>query len=77
VGSAETACGGSRNQSVRFDAAETAWETRKRSIAEGGSNILRAGDWKAASKGTGRRPGSAGETRCLCWGGERRRGGPP
>ena len=31
---------------------ETAWESRKWSIAGGGSNMLRAGEWKATSKGT-------------------------
>ena len=44
--------GRSRNQSVKFDGAETAWETRKQSIAGGGSNTLRAGKWKATSEGT-------------------------
>ena len=54
VGSAETALrgGGSRNQSVRIDRAETAWETRKQSVMGGGSNTLRAGKWKAISEGT-------------------------
>ena len=32
--------------------AETSWETRKQSIKYGGSNMLRAGDWKATSEGT-------------------------
>ena len=35
--------GRSRNWSVKFDGAETAWETRKQNIAGGGSNMLRAG----------------------------------
>ena len=44
--------GRSRNWSVKFDGAETAWETRKQSIAGGGSNTLRAGKWKVISQGT-------------------------
>ena len=32
--------------------AETAWETRKQSVVGGGSNTLRAGEWKATSEGT-------------------------
>ena len=44
--------GRSRNQSVKFDGAETAWKTRKQSIAGGGSNTLRVGKWKATSEGT-------------------------
>ena len=32
---------------------ETAWETRKQSVAGGGSNTIRAGEWKATSEGTG------------------------
>ena len=44
--------GRSRNRSVKFDGAETAWETRKQSILGGGSNMLRAGKWKATSEGT-------------------------
>ena len=44
--------GRSRNWSVKFDWAETAWETRKQSIARGGSNTLRVGKWKATSEGT-------------------------
>ena len=44
--------GRSRNWSVKFDGAETAWETRKKSIAGGRSNMLRAGKWKTTSEGT-------------------------
>ena len=44
--------GRSRNRSVKFDRAETAWETRKQSIAGGGSNMLRVGKWKTTSEGT-------------------------
>ena len=44
--------GGSRNLSIGFDRAETAWETRKQSFTGGGSNMLRAGKWKAISEGT-------------------------
>ena len=44
--------GGSWNQSVKFDGAETSWETRKQSVVGGGSNTLRAGKWKATSEGT-------------------------
>ena len=44
--------GRSRNRSVKFDGAETAWETRKQSLAGGGSNMLRAGKWKVTSEGT-------------------------
>ena len=44
--------GRSRNQSVKFDRAETVWETRKQSIKGGGSTTLRVGKWKATSKGT-------------------------
>ena len=43
---------GARNQSVKFDGTENAWETRKQSIKGGGSNMLRAGKWKATSEGT-------------------------
>ena len=31
---------------------ETAWESRKQGIVGGGSNMLRAGKWKATSEGT-------------------------
>ena len=58
--------GRSRNRSVKFDGAETAWETRKQSIAGGGSNTLRAGKWKATSEGTWEKSwvcASAGEGR--------------
>ena len=48
---AETAWG-PRNRYVRFDRAETTWETRKQSVSGGGSNMLRAGEWKATSDGT-------------------------
>ena len=44
--------GRSRNPSVKFDEAETAWETRKQSCQEEGSNTLGVGKWKAASEGT-------------------------
>ena len=44
--------GRSRNQSVKFDRAETAWETRKQSLTAGGNNMLRAGKWKVTSEGT-------------------------
>ena len=44
--------GRSRNQPVKFDGAGTAWETRKQSVAGGGSNTLRAGKWKATSERT-------------------------
>ena len=44
--------GRSRNRSVKFDGAETAWEVRKLSIAGAGSNMLRVGGWKATSEGT-------------------------
>ena len=44
--------GWSRNWSVKFDGAETAWETRKQSVAGEGSNMLRAGKWKATPEGT-------------------------
>ena len=36
----------------RWGGAETAWETRKQSIAGGGSNTLREEKWKAISEGT-------------------------
>ena len=44
--------GRSSNQSVKFEGAETAWETRKQNIARRGSNTLRAGMWKATSEQT-------------------------
>ena len=31
---------------------ETAWGTRKQCVAGGGSNTLRAGEWKATTEGT-------------------------
>ena len=42
--------GGSRNWSVKFDGAETAWKTIKQSVVGGGSNMLRVGKWKAPGK---------------------------
>ena len=44
--------GRSRNHCVKFDGAGTAWETRKQSLTEGGSNMLRVGKWKTTSEGT-------------------------
>ena len=41
-----------RNQSIKFDMAEIAWETRKQSVMGGQSNMLRAGKQKATSEGT-------------------------
>ena len=41
-----------RSWSEKFDGAETAWETIKQGVAGGGSNMLRAGKWKATSEGT-------------------------
>ena len=35
----------------QFGGAETSWETRKWSVMAGGSNTLRAGEWKATSEG--------------------------
>ena len=50
--------GRSGNLSIKFDGAENAWETRKQSIAGGGSNTLGVGKWKATSEEPGRRDGS-------------------
>ena len=33
-------------------AVETAWGIRKRCVAGGGSNMLRAGEWKVTTEGT-------------------------
>ena len=44
--------GGLETQSLKFDRAENGWKTRKQRVAGGGSNTLRAGKWKATSKGT-------------------------
>ena len=65
--------GRSRNQSVKFDGAETAWETRKQSIARGREQYTKGREVESHIRGNlGEEPGL-----CPCWGGERRRAGPP
>ena len=65
--------GRSRNQSVKFDWAETAWETRKQSCHRGREKYSRGGEVERHIRG------NLGEEPSLrpCWGGERRRGGSP
>ena len=64
--------GRSRNQSVKFDGAEIAWETRKQSIVGAGEQYAKGGEVESHIRG------NLGEELGLrqCWGGERR-GGPP
>ena len=65
--------GRSRNRSVKFDGGETAWETRKQSSRRGREQYSRGGEVESRLRGNlGEEPGL-----CLCWGGERRRGGSP
>ena len=65
--------GRSRNWSVKFDRAETAWETRKQSCRRGREQYSRGGEVESRLRGNlGEEPGLR-----PCWGGERRRGGSP
>ena len=65
--------GRSRNQSVKFDWAETAWETRKQSSHRGREQYSRGGEVESHIRGNlGEKPGLH-----QCWGGERRSGGSP
>ena len=72
-GAEQRLLGRSRNWSVKFDGAETAWETRKQSCRRGREQYSRGGEVES------RRRGNLGEEPGLrpCWGGERRRGGSP
>ena len=64
--------GRSRNWSVKFDGAETAWETRKQSCRRGRDQYSRGGEVESCIRGNlGEEPGL-----CLCWGGKRRGGSP-
>ena len=65
--------GRSRNRSVKFEGAETAWETRKQSCHRGREQYSRGGEVESHIRGNlGEEPGLR-----PCWGGERRRGGSP
>ena len=65
--------GRSGNQSVKFDWAETAWETRKQSCRRGREQYSRGREVESHIRGNlGEEPGLR-----LCWGGERRKGGSP
>ena len=65
--------GRSRNQSVKFEGAETARETRKQSCRRGREQYSRGGEVESCLRGNlGEEPGLR-----PCWGGERRRGGSP
>ena len=64
--------GRSRNQSVKIDGAETAWETKRKNIAWGGSTRLRVGKWKTTSEGTWEK-----SQVCACVGEEREEGVGP
>ena len=64
--------GRSRNQSVKFDGEEKAWDTRKQSCHRGKEQYSKGGEVESHIKGNlGEEPGL-----CPCWGGERRGGSP-
>ena len=65
--------GRSRNQSAKFDRAETAWKTRKLSCHRGREQYSSGGEVESHIRGNlGEEPGLRPS-----WGGERRRGGSP
>ena len=62
--------GRSRNRSVKFDRAETAWETRKQSSHRGREQYSRGGEVESHIRGNLEEEPDVH----LCWRGERRGG---